>query len=635
MTVDESTFVAPEGVYALAEEIRPPSIAHLPSSAPILFPARLSTVVIRFPPPKQLATPGLSSLLGGKEREKRSKRDEKGTAKDKRPANDDHSVSSNENVEEGGATVDPANPDHLPPSNNIHDHDGNLNGGHPPPPPIPPTPLFSPLSSALTGKKKSISRPKHNIRTTSSSFITRIHTIEGMSKLLSSKQGSDVTFLFYNAAKNFYWNELGSKLKDPFSRITFSAYPTCHDVNIFSSSHACIDVVIGFNTGDLVWFDPLNSRYVRLNKGGCISPSPCTSIKWVPQSKTLFLVSHADGTMIVYDIEREDGSSFKPRDPGPSSTSGTADSNSGSAEGSALPGWNPLEEMLVTSGTGGGNNGEGGGSVGGMGTLGSREKAGKNPVSHWRVSDRNIVAFAFSPEVRYVAVVAEDSCLRVIDALTETLLDTYASYFGSLTCISWSPDGRFILTGGQDDLVTVYSPSDHRVVARCQGHSSFISGVAFDPNRCDGRTYRFGSVGEDNKLILWDFSSGALHRPKAYGHQNRFPVTSTVSLVRHRSENSDRSTAHLLGTPGGTPGPQSHYHPAPPRNEVALLQPVLIKPIDGDILTSVFFMSASVLTISKGCVIKVWTRPLPVRPRGKGTEKGDDAGTSRVRELIR
>jgi hypothetical protein len=80
-------------------------------------------------------------------------------------------------------------------------------------------------------------------------------------------------------------------------------------------------------------------------------------------------------------------------------------------------------------------------------------------------------------------------------------------------------------------LLTIFSPWEQRVIARCQGHSSFVSAVAFDDLRCDGRTYRFGSVGEDNKLILvcgnwtsvrlrlncliqWDFSSGALHRPK-------------------------------------------------------------------------------------------------------------------------
>lgn len=57
-------------------------------------------------------------------------------------------------------------------------------------------------------------------------------------------------------------------------------------------------------------------------------------------------------------------------------------------------------------------------------------------------------------------------------------------------------------TGGQDDLLTIFSPWDQRVIARCQGHSSFVTSVAFDDLRCDGRTYRFGSVGEDNKLIL-------------------------------------------------------------------------------------------------------------------------------------
>ena len=54
-----------------------------------------------------------------------------------------------------------------------------------------------------------------------------------------------------------------------------------------------------------------------------------------------------------------------------------------------------------------------------------------------------------------------------------------------------------------------------KIVARCQGHQSYVTGVAFDPWRCDERNYRFGSVGEDAKLLLWDFSVGALHKPKA------------------------------------------------------------------------------------------------------------------------
>jgi len=53
------------------------------------------------------------------------------------------------------------------------------------------------------------------------------------------------------------------------------------------------------------------------------------------------------------------------------------------------------------------------------------------------------------------------------------------------------------------------------LVARCQGHNSWVSAVAFDPWRCDERNYRIGSVGEDCRLLLWDFSVGMLHRPRA------------------------------------------------------------------------------------------------------------------------
>ena len=78
----------------------------------------------------------------------------------------------------------------------------------------------------------------------------------------------------------------------------------------------------------------------------------------------------------------------------------------------------------------------------------------------------------------------------------------------------WSPDGMYVLTGGQDDLLSIWSLPDRQIVARCQGHDSWVTAVAFDPWRCDDRNYRFGSVGDDCKLLLWDFSVGMLHRPR-------------------------------------------------------------------------------------------------------------------------
>lgn len=101
----------------------------------------------------------------------------------------------------------------------------------------------------------------------------------------------------------------------------------------------------------------------------------------------------------------------------------------------------------------------------------------------------------------------------------------FTSYYGGLTCAAWSPDGKYIITGGQDDLVSIWSVEERRIVARCAGHHSWVTGVAWDPwaGEIGEGVYRFGSVGADQRLLLWDFSLGGLFVPKN--------VSSTVLLL--------------------------------------------------------------------------------------------------------
>lgn len=58
------------------------------------------------------------------------------------------------------------------------------------------------------------------------------------------------------------------------------------------------------------------------------------------------------------------------------------------------------------------------------------------------------------------------------------------SYFGGLLCVDWSPDSLFVVTGGQDDLITIWSVRERAVICRGQGHKSWISMVRFDPFMC-------------------------------------------------------------------------------------------------------------------------------------------------------
>lgn len=163
---------------------------------------------------------------------------------------------------------------------------------------------------------------------------------------------------------------------------------------------------------------------------GSISSSPCTAVRWVPTSSTLFLVSHADGTIIVYDKERDDGvfSVMVPI----IQTSALLHSNPHTSQNQSQSagGWDPLTTMYVTVPPWHPEANVSGGMRVDRGVA-------KNPVSHWRLSKRAVVGtylcylcicdhlelfildFVFSPDVKHVAAISEDGCLRVIDAFAE------------------------------------------------------------------------------------------------------------------------------------------------------------------------------------------------------------------------
>lgn len=111
----------------------------------------------------------------------------------------------------------------------------------------------------------------------------------------------------------------------------------------------------------------------------------------MPGSPSLFMVSHADGTIIIYDKERED-EPFTARDPyqrtQAQNFSATATSSSSSpSETSSREDWDPLESIFVTApkwhpSVAHANHNRG---------RSDKDRVAKNPVGHWRVSKRGVV----------------------------------------------------------------------------------------------------------------------------------------------------------------------------------------------------------------------------------------------------
>lgn len=195
-----------------------------------------------------------------------------------------------------------------------------------------------------------------------------------------------------------------------------------------------------------------------------------------------------------------------------------------------------------------------------------KTKSTRNPLYRWVIGSDGccINEFAFSPCGVHLAVVSQDGFLRVFQYDKMELEGIARSYFGGFLCVCWSPDGRYVVVGGEDDLVTVWSFHERRVVARGQGHRSWVSVVAFDPyttsygdqdtvdfsggsddesqsqvlhnhigncnyssgnsrnrnssgsevNRLSAATcYRLGSVGQDTQLCFWDITEDVLRQP--------------------------------------------------------------------------------------------------------------------------
>lgn len=209
-------------------------------------------------------------------------------------------------------------------------------------------------------------------------------------------------------------------------------------------------------------------------------------------------------------------------------------------------------------------------------TISTVKPKSKSPVLfRWTVGHGAITSFAFSPDVSHIAIVSQDGFLRVYDFEKQELYGRMRSYYGALLCVCWSPDGRYVVTGGEDDFINVWSFDHRRVVARGEGHRSYVNAVAFDPyttvlpeqrltassrfSLCssdDGipsaplsaqsRTsiehssatgspslggmhsesgdrgreamvaYRLGSVGQDTQLCLWDLSGDVLRLRKPF-----------------------------------------------------------------------------------------------------------------------
>ena len=131
----------------------------------------------------------------------------------------------------------------------------------------------------------------------------------------------------------------------------------------------------------------------------------------------------------------------------------------------------------------------------------------------------NIVFHPDEPNI--LASTGCDATLRFWKVAEEVETARYVGHTAPVWGLAWSPDGRFLATGSEDQTVCIWERATSDLLHVCRGHRGTIWSVAFTNDN------RLVSGGDDTSIRVWDAATGVeTHRLRSHTDTVRCVATS-------------------------------------------------------------------------------------------------------------
>lgn len=114
-----------------------------------------------------------------------------------------------------------------------------------------------------------------------------------------------------------------------------------------------------------------------------------------------------------------------------------------------------------------------------------------------------VYSVCFSPDGKYILTAGQDNKAKLWDFASRTEIKVYNGHSKSVNSACFTSDGKYILTCSDDNTAILFNTVTGDIIQRYLGHTGYIMDAAISP---DGKFVVTGS--QDKTAKLWDLATG-------------------------------------------------------------------------------------------------------------------------------